>query len=65
MALIAYLICDVLWIMFYDGSESLSLKTAIGMISDPMTHKLKITLEKAAIFAGIFFVEMQLFKDNR
>ena len=61
MAIIAYIVCDLLWIMFYDASESMSLRTAIGMISDPMTHKLKIMLEKTVIFAVIFFAEMKLF----
>jgi len=50
--------------MFYDSSESLSLKTAIGMVSDPMMHKMKIMLEKAAIFAVIFFAEMSLIKEK-
>lgn len=64
MAIIAYILCDLLWIMFYDSSESLSLKEAIGMIGDPMMHKLKIILEKAAIFAVIFFAEISLIKEK-
>ncbi len=62
LAIIAYVICDLLWIEFYDASETLDLKTAIGMLKDPMSHKLKIVLEKTAIFAAIFLVEMQLFR---
>ena len=62
LAIIAYIICDLLWIEFYDASESLTLKTAIGMLKDPMVHKLKIVLEKTAIFAVLFFIEMQLFR---
>ena len=69
LAIVAYIVCDLLWIMFYDGSETLSLKTAIGMINDPMSHKLKIMLEKTLIFGAIFFAEMWVFKnwmlDNR
>ncbi len=64
MAIVAYILCDLLWIMFYDSSESLSFKTAIGMISEPRTHKLTIMLEKAAIFTVIFFAEMQLIKEK-
>ena len=63
LAIVAYIVCDLLWIMFYDGSETLSLKTAIGMINDPMSHKFKIMLEKTAIFAVVFLTEMWVLKN--
>lgn len=65
MAIAAYIVCELLWIMFYDASESMSLKTAIGMISDPLTHKLKIMIEKAVIFAVIFFAEILFFGQKK